>query len=140
MIYVSIVQTTNDHKPSGPSDLENLAATTGPHSYWLVAGDDKMVIGFKTKAEGLAYYEKGYRAGHQRSYEGSMSACINWMFFRPSIVRTTEETLNEICKKAPDGRIMMSGLSHVSGFMRGIQLMEKEAEILWKKGTKPSLA
>lgn len=106
--------------------------------FYLVASkneqDQWAVKGFKTLNEGLQYYEKGYEEFHNRSYESSMSACINWMMFQPAIVELSLEEMHVIVEKP----IHVVFLRNIAGHMNGIPLLP-EAETIWERGRKPEL-
>ena len=95
--------------------------------------DQWSVMGFKTEREGLGYYEIGYARSHNRSYESSMSACLNWMAYQPSIIELELEIMKALTK---DQHVYH--LRHVAGYMDGIKLTEEAAKY-WEAGKKPEL-
>jgi hypothetical protein len=101
----------------------------------LMNMDDKVayIYGFKSKKEGLRYFEDAYNRNHDMSYEASMSACINHIFFQPSIVSLTIEEIKAI------GPQKLLRLSHISGFMTILSLPRKAAKPIWDAGAKPKL-
>ena len=104
--------------------------------YILVNSKDYSVLGFSTEKEGIEYFEKAYKSCHSRSYEGSMSACLNFLIFRPSIIKI--EDLEDIRDNIAAEKPHKITLSHVSGSMDVITTREKAKE-LWKSGKKPRL-
>jgi len=104
--------------------------------YILVNNEDYSVLGFNTEKEGIEYFEKAYKSCHSCSYEGSMSACLNFLTFRPSIIKIkdVEDIRDNIAVEKP----RKVTLSHVSGSMDVITTREKAKE-LWESGKKPRL-
>jgi len=91
------------------------------------------IHGFETLAEGLHYFEDSYNRAHRRSYEASMSACINAISFRPSILRLSIEEIQQYLEGEPRG-------VHVRNVSGGMMLLPlKDAEQLWESGVKPGL-
>ena len=107
-------------------------------SYGLMAvlGDDKVwgVRGFASKADALGYFERGYDAAHRRSYESSMSACLNWLHFQASVVDLKDSEMPALVSE----RAIKTG-RHISGRMDFIPLIAEKAEPIWKAGAKPEL-
>jgi hypothetical protein len=91
------------------------------------------IQGFTSLQEGLRYFEDSYNRAHGRSYEASMSACINAISFRPSILQMSIE---EIKAKLADGAKVVQ-IRNVSGSM--VLLPLADAEQLWESGAKPQL-
>lgn len=101
----------------------------------LPKGEDTYSIrGFKSEQDGLEYFESAYRRAHQRSYEGSMSACINAIFFRPSIVQLS---IPEIHTLIEEQKVVRA--HHTSGMIDYVPLIAEKAEPIWEKGSKPAL-
>lgn len=92
------------------------------------------IHGFHTPMEGLRYFEDGYNSNHGRSYEASMSACINGITFRPSILKLS---LDEIRALAPAMSVVK--VRNSSGGMVILPLDAEKAEALWETGSKPKL-
>lgn len=104
--------------------------------YYILANSDDSISSFNTEEDAIKYFEKGYRSYHYRSYEGSMSACLNFLTFRPSIIKIkdVEDIRDNIAAEKP----RKITLSHVSGSMDVITTREKAKE-LWESGKKPRL-
>lgn len=92
------------------------------------------ILGFPSEQAGLEYFEKAYERFHSRGYEASMSACLNWLFFKPSIIRATIEELREMVAKQSVSRI-----GNVSGSVNVIPLKTSLAKPMWESGSKPAL-
>lgn len=92
------------------------------------------IHGFHSRLDGLRYFEDGYNSNHARSYEASMSACINGISFRPSVLKLS---LDEISALAPELRIVK--VRNNSGSMTLLPLDPAKAEVLWESGDKPKL-
>lgn len=102
----------------------------------LLTNPDGVVSGFESEKQGCNSFEQAYNRGHARGYEGSMSACIHFIFYQPSIVYFTNiEAVKKILK---DPIILISSWS-AAGSMYGLQCKVKEARTLWNKGMKPRL-
>jgi hypothetical protein len=105
---------------------------------FYVTTDKKGIIsGFKTSQEGVTAYENLYMEWHKKDYEASMSACLNHMAFRPSIVKVSGvEEIRKIVGDEPH----LFDISHVSGFLTGIQIPDPVVgQEYWDKGAKPQL-
>lgn len=94
------------------------------------------IHGFESRMDGLRYFEDAYNTNHGRSYEASMSACINGIFFRPSILKLSIE---EIKTCLPLGDTNVVKVRNVSGSMSLLPLDSVKAEALWDSGDKPKL-
>lgn len=105
---------------------------------FIYCDDDHHICAAKTEGEAIEWFEKTYKRKHQQSFEGSMSACINWMQFQPSIVHMS---LSDIKKDLIDeSKVEPVSMNSVSGFMKGIKVtFTKNGKKYWDKGTKPQL-
>jgi hypothetical protein len=110
----------------------------GVAKYLLLASQERddswCVAGYETVKRGVDTFERMYNSAHRRSYEGSMSACINFIFMQPSIVEITEEELPKLASKTPS----VMNVHTVAGGFHGITT-SKLAEKYWEKGVKPAL-
>jgi hypothetical protein len=105
--------------------------------YLLANEESKCIQGFKSVKAGLAYFEDAYHANHARSYEASMSACVNFIMFQPSIVQI--KSYKELKEKIVDEKnFAVFELRNVAGWMVGIST-RPEAEKYWEEGTVPAL-
>jgi hypothetical protein len=91
------------------------------------------IHGFESLGDGLRYFEDSYNRAHGRSYEASMSACINAISFRPSILKLSIEAIKEHLAEGATA----AHIRNVSGSM--VLLPLKDAEQLWESGEKPRL-
>ena len=91
------------------------------------------IHGFESMGDGLRYFEDSYNRAHGRSYEASMSACINAISFRPSILKLSIEEI----KQHLDGDAHAVTIRNVSGSMTLLPL--KDVDQLWESGRKPQL-
>jgi len=104
---------------------------------FLLAADKNFSIqSFKTKKEAIAFFEDSYNDSHKRGYTSSMSACINWITYNPSIIKVSN--LDEIGKNIVGNKPRGFKLHHISGLMYGISTIP-EAITYWKRGIKPKL-
>ncbi len=122
-----------------PNKKENenvfIALIKSDEKVYIMIGD-KAVMAFKTKREGLDFFESAYNNGHNRGYESSMSACLNWMSYNPSIVKiSNQEELKHLATNPPEA----VALSSISGFMTGFKTREEVGGKYWESGVKPKL-
>lgn len=107
-------------------------------NYYIKLNRSSAVEAFKTETEGVRFFEDGYNRHIQSGAEGAASACLNNMFFSPSIVCV--EGLKEIKKIVGDHPKPYS-LSHVSGYMVALMIPDINiGEDYWNKGVKPRLS
>jgi len=112
--------------------------TRSKYDYFVQLNNDKVVAAFDSVEQGLASMEAEYNRHHRRSYEGSMSACINYLSFQRALVAC--ENVEDLKKKLlPHGEPNLVELSHVSGFMFAIRADTKKAKAIWDKAAKPAL-
>jgi len=104
--------------------------------YYLMASDDNSIQAFKTETKGIQHFEAGYNDCHRRGYSQSMSALINAITFRPSIIESS--SLEFITNHIVDENPKIVKLINVSGHMKGITTRPEAAEY-WKNGTKPKM-
>jgi len=102
----------------------------------MVNRSDNSIQAFHTEQEGTNHFEEMYNNNHARDYTSSMSALINNMSFRPSIVgvESLDEVINNILSDPPK----LLKLQNVSGMMKGVST-RKGAEEYWDKGVKPQM-
>ena len=113
-----------------------IALILAEEKVYILANNDFDVIGFSTLKKAKNYFENSYKSAHTRSYEGSMSACLNYITFQPSIIEIKDA--NDIKNNIANERLETVRLSHVSGFMNAIKTRESARE-LWSSGIKPKL-
>lgn len=100
--------------------------------FYLVAtkeNDKWAVQGFHSLKEGRNYYERGYGEFHNRGYESSMSATLNWLTFQPSIVELTIKEMEDLTEKP----LRVMSIRNCSGGFKGIPLLP-EAATVWERG------
>ena len=110
-----------------------------PTGYYLMTDSDGNVTSFASSVKAVRHFEGGYKRKHAQGYEGSMSACINSLFFQPAAISGSLADLGKLVVRSEDGRMSLSRLSHVSGTMYGIPCKPDEAATLWEAGDKPAL-
>lgn len=106
----------------------------------LQDSDDRSICAWDSKADALDYWENGYKKAHARSYEGSMSACVNYIFFRPSIIEIDGEPNSEALVHfgvTPNSDCIE--ISNISGRIMEVVLDPKLGKKLWENGTRPKL-
>lgn len=103
----------------------------------VVANDDGSISARQHSHEWVGEFEQMYNSAHATSYERSMSACINSIFFRPSFIRV--DGLDDIKQRVLDTETaILKRYSNVSGGFRGISSKTDLTE-LWEGGIKPRL-
>lgn len=96
------------------------------------------IRGWKSLRDAISYYEDGYNAGHNRSHEASMSACINFIQFQPRIIQFP--TLDDLVKGldlTPNEKPLT--IRSISGCYLVLKLKSELAEPIYEKGFEPKL-
>jgi len=116
MIYVAIMKCSND--------------------YYLCMNNDNTILGANEPEPIIRIFERAYNEAHDRSYEGSMSACIAYISAQPAIVELND--LTEISKI-----VIISDEGTVNGALvggcKGALCRPEIAKELWSKGKNPRL-
>jgi hypothetical protein len=106
--------------------------------YFVLLNHDRSICGFISIEAGRDSFEGMYMDSHRRSYEGSMSACINHITFQPAFISI--ESLDEIYRWVADPeRMKVCSVSNVSGHFVGLLLDSTKAASVWERGAKPKL-
>ena len=105
---------------------------------YLMCGDPGCATAFKTKREAIDYFEKPWQEAHSRSYERSMSACLNMIAYNPCIVRINSEAMFDALFENRDDTIYMK-LSSASGNMNAVVIKQDVAESMREHGSSPKL-
>ena len=96
-----------------------------------------LIQGFKNITDGIRYFEDGYRQAHSRSYEGSMSACINAITFQFRVVEFKD--LEELKAKLLDmDNLNLLEVSNVSGYYTVVPCSKSALEV-YDKAITPRL-
>ena len=71
------------------------------------------ILGFESEKKACAYFTDGYNRNHDRGYEPSMSACINFIQFTPAIVSfdSIEDLARELFPNGPGHPMIISSIS-----------------------------
>jgi hypothetical protein len=106
---------------------------------YLLMTDDipYQILGFKSLQKGLNYFTDAYNANHDRSYEASMSACINFISFAPRIARF--RSIEELKSKLLGKGYTLNQLSHVSGYYKALSCKAKTASNIYENAVSPEL-
>ena len=102
----------------------------------LLLNEDRSVAGYSTLQRGLDNFTRMYEAAHRRGYQGSMGACLNFMFFQPAIVHV--KSLDEITAWCEKPMKAMAYRCEAGDFL-GCPLIPAIAEPVWNEGHKPEL-
>ena len=127
-----------------PSDLTKnvnnimyIAIIKSGEKFFVMANrDDNSIAVFESVGDGLRSFEDAYNRNHRRGFEASMSACINYIQFQPSIVKV--EGLEDVKKRICPDQPRLARLNSIAGIMTVITTREGIEEI-WEKGRKPQL-
>lgn len=106
----------------------------------LTSGND--IAGWKTEEEALKYFEDTYNRKHRSGYEASMSVCINWLSFHPSIIKTNADTqgdLKRLVGPPPDDGYRKVTVHNIAGSITGVECKGENIANEWEHGTKPRL-
>jgi len=103
--------------------------------YYILLSNDSphTIVGFKSVQEGISYFTRTYNRSHARGYEPSMSACINFIEFRPRIVEF--ESFDHL-KENVEAHLFT--LNHISGHYWVIPVITNGEE-LYNSGAVPPL-
>ena len=102
----------------------------------IMADNENSIMAFETLEKGLNYFESAYNRKHSLGYEASMSACISFMQYRPSVIMV--DGLDEIRDRIADVEPHLIQFSGLSGRMKGITT-RPEAKEYFDKGSVPKL-
>lgn len=114
-------------------------APDDPEVVLLMSDEEGCVRGFASVGAARAHFEDAYRQKHAQSYEGSMSACIHHMMYRPSVVtiRGTEDA-RRLVQLDDEGRTTLQRHWGVAGGVRGF-VCGPAGLTAWEAGCKPRL-
>lgn len=98
----------------------------------------RSILGWKDIRSALNYFEDGYNENHRRGYEPSMSACINFITFKPRILEFNglQDMIDKL--KLVAGEKVMT-LRSISGNYEVMRLDSILAEPLYDQGVTPKL-
>jgi hypothetical protein len=127
--------------PSNPQVVVALLKTA-ENQYWLLLAQDGerfCIHGWPSIAHAVDYFEAAYNGAHARSYEASMSACINSIEFQPcvAVFQDLQELEQQLLPPADQRRA--TRISSISGGYNVLKLDPKVAAPFWEKGRKPCL-
>mgnify|MGYP006919316780 CR=1 FL=1 len=113
-----------------------------PEQAFIVAheGDDGTVCvsGSETLEDAQKNWSEPYNRNHMRSYEGSMSACVHFIMFQPTIHKLRDmDELNELVVNV-DGMAEPISLSCVAGRVMAFPGTAKALEA-WNSGVSAEL-
>ncbi len=106
-------------------------------AFYILSDDDGTVCGYDTEKAALDMVEGGYNSSHRRGYEASMSACVNWLFFKPKVVSTTG-TDDLLARFFLTPQCTAVRLGSVAGSMTGL-LCDRDVKAIWDAGVAPRL-
>lgn len=108
--------------------------------FLLLNHEDKVftIRGWKSVNEALSYFELAFERAHNRGYEPSMSACINFIQFQPRVV--TFAGLQDMIQKlglTPNEKPYR--LHSISGSYDVLPLKAELAAVVYETGKTPDL-
>lgn len=122
---------------TGPEKTTYVVLVETSQGTLMLSDDDGLIAGFETEQAALAMFEDGYNSKHRQSYEGSMSACVNWLLFRPKVVPITG--VNDLLQRFfLSEKTQAVRLGSVAGFMTGL-LCDRDVKAIWDAGVGPRL-
>ncbi len=97
------------------------------------------VLGFDSLQKGLDYFTGGYNKHHDRGYEASMSACINYITFKPVIVVADDfEALMDVL--VDRNNLRLTRIGNISGSYHVVTCKDiATAKVIYDGGTSPQL-
>jgi hypothetical protein len=105
---------------------------------WLMLNEDSSVRAFTSQQEGLSFFEDSYNRNHGRSFEASMSACLNYLTFSPSIIEIQSEQ-DMVDQLVGAGPYQAMTLSSIAGSIYALECTLDTAQAIHAAGAKPSL-
>lgn len=107
---------------------------------YVLVNDDNSIAASKSVDEVIKGFEDRYNRKHAISYEGSMSACINYIFFQPAAVwyENLDALRASLFAGVRDEDIRVYSVRNVSGGFRGL-LCGPGSEAVWEAARKPGL-
>jgi len=110
---------------------------TSDHIAVLANREDGSIAAKQHSHEWMQQFEDQYNRNHLRSYEGSMSACINAIMMQPSIVQV--DGIEDIKQRILDEKTaQLKSFWGTAGGFTGIT-SETELGDIWSSGAKPRL-
>jgi hypothetical protein len=108
--------------------------------HYLVVNEDNSVAARDSVEKYVEDFESLYNRKHAFSYEGSMSACINYLFMQPSVVwfDSVDSLRLALFAGAKDEDLRVCEVRCVAGGFRGL-ICGAGAGELWEKGRQPLL-
>ena len=106
------------------------------NKYYVLADKPGIVSVFETQERALGFFEKAYDRNHKRSFVSSMSACLNWMCFQPSIIKMNSH--KEIMDLFENGQTSFVNIRGVSGGFCGA-VSNIDLSKMFENGIKPEL-
>jgi hypothetical protein len=104
--------------------------------FFILSDDDGVIQIENSESTWVRSFEDKYNAKHRQNYEGSMSACINYISFRPSVVRV--ESAEDIGERLLNIPFKIQSVRNVSGGFTGVT-SDKDMSEEWEKGVKPRM-
>ena len=115
-----------------------LALIRASDKYYVLAEKQGVISAFTTLDNGLKYFENSYNRAHDRGYESSMSACMNFMAYSPSIVMIeSEEKFLSLFDNQKTAQFVH--MSYIAGHMDCAIINQEIGESLFNSGRVPSL-
>lgn len=105
--------------------------------YFLLAGADG-IEAHSTKEGALAIFEDSYQRDHGAGYAESISAIINWLQYRPSVIKAKD--LDWIIDNLIGWECnQLSYLSSDAGGLSGLECRADGIKEIWENGDHPRL-
>lgn len=107
---------------------------------YLLVNKNNSIAASNSVSEIIYGFEDRYNRSHASSYEWSMSACLNYIFFQPAAVwyDDLDSLRASLFAGMRDEDLRIYDVRNISGGFRGI-LCGPSGEAVWKKALKPEL-
>jgi hypothetical protein len=105
----------------------------------VMCNREGVIQAFTSKKKGSDYFEAAYNSGHNRGYEASMSACLNFIQFQPKIIKVNDT--EDLTKLLGTGPYHNNSCRSISGFMNVItaDIPNPDLESIFEAGETPRL-
>ena len=108
---------------------------------YLLIGENNVVQAFKSVQKASDYFESSYMKCHNRGYESSMSACLNYITFNPAIHPWEHEDLSKLVDMGVINPETFSSytIRNISGQITGALCTGENASSWHDSGITPNL-
>ena len=121
--------------------MKAIALLHTPEGVFLMTakdGDTYNVLGFDSVQKGLDFFTNGYNRFHDRGYEASMSACVNFISFQPKVVgfEDFDALMDELVDKSS---LTLVRIGNIAGSYEVIPCKPEAVRVYEERGVTPQL-